>query len=257
MKNGLRSVLAFTCVALLITGCNGNVITIDQANQRMTDIANYQEQNAENLYSKGFYLKLNSSRQSLFEKEYYEKRISEIWIAENYFHKKSTTIVRRGQTDSESKKEQEVYFGKIYKQYYYVDTVAKKYYDFNNSVSKMNEVIDKEKSSYTWALSVEGISELLETFPEDDNEFADGNSGVLKSKGDGSLYIESNTYNEKNKCFSYETLVFDNYRFSSSKVERKYEEETYRLDISAKYHVNTRMPGIIGMKESQYPYFKF
>ena len=256
MKNGLRSVLAFTCVVLLITGCNGNVITKDQANQRMTDIANYQEQNAENLYSKGIYLKLNSSRQSLFEKEYYEKRISEIWIAENYFHKKSTTIVRRGQTDSEFKKEQEVYFGKIHKQYYYVDTVAKEYYDFIKSVSRMNEIIDRAKKSYIWALSVERINELLETFP-DNNEFADGNSGALKSKGDGSLYIESNNYDEKDKCFSYKALIFDNYLFSSSKEEKKYEDGIYSVEISAKYHVDPKMPGIIGMKESQYPYFKY
>lgn len=256
MKNGLRNVLAFTCVVLLITGCNGNVITKDQANQRMTNIANYQEQNAESLYSKGIYLKLNSNTQILSDKNYYEKTIEEIWIAENYFHKKSTTIKRNGQSDTESKKEQEVYYGKIHKQYYYVNTVAKEYYDFIKSVSRMNEIIDRAKNSYTWALSVERISKLLETFPED-NEFADGNSGVLKSKGDGSLYIESKIYDEKDQCFSYETLIFDNYRFSSSKKEKKYEDGIYSVEISAKYHVAPKMPGIIGMKESQYPYFKY
>lgn len=256
MKNGLKRALVFVCAALLITGCDGSVITKDQANQRSADISTYQEQNAENLYSNGIYLKINSSTQSLFEKEYYEKATNEIWIAENYFHKKTTTTIRRGQTDSEFKKEQEVYLGKIHKQYYYVDTVARKYYNFIKSTSKMNEVIDKAKSPYTWALSVERISELLEIFP-DDNTFSDGNSGVLKSKGGGNLYIESNIYDEKHKCFSYETLIFDNYRFFSSRGEKKYEDKTFRRDISAKYHVNTRMPGIIGMKESQYPYFEF
>lgn len=256
MKNRLKRALVFVCAALLITGCDGSVITKDQANQRSADISTYQEQNAENLYSNGIYLKINSSTQSLFEKEYYEKTTNDIWIAENYFHKKTTTTIRRGQTDSEFKKEQEVYLGKIHKQYYYVNTVAKEYYDFIKSVSRMNEIIDRAKNSYTWALSVERINELLETFP-DNNEFADGNSGALKSKGDGSLYIESNNYDEKDKCFSYKTLIFDNYLFSSSKEETKYEDKTFRRDISAKYHVNTRMPGIIGMKESQYPYFEF
>lgn len=256
MKNGLRSVLAFTCVVLLITGCNGNVITKDQANQRMADIANYQEQNAENLYSKGIYLKLNSNTQLLSDKNYYEKTTNEIWIAENYFHKKSTTIKRNGQSDSEFKKEQEVYYGKIHKQYYYVDTVAKAYYDFIKSVSRMNKIIDRAKNSYIWALSVERINELLETFP-DDNEFVDGNSGVLKSKGDGSLYIESNNYDEKDNCFSYKTLIFDNYRFSSSKKEKKYEDGIYSVEISAKYYVKTKMPGIIGMRELEYPYFDY
>ncbi len=256
MKNGLRSALAFTCVVLLITGCNGNVITKDQANQMAADIVKYQEENAENLYSNGIYLKINSSTQSLADENYYEKETEEIWIAENYFHKKSTTIKRKGQSDTESKKEEEVYFGKIHKQYYYVDTVYRVYYDFIKSASKMNEAIDKKKSEYTWALSVERISKLLETFPED-NEFADGNSGVLKSKGDGNLYIESNIYDEKNQCSSYETLIFDNYRFSSSKKERKYEDTAFSFsyDISAKYHVNPKMPGIIGMKEKKYPYF--
>lgn len=256
MKNRLKKTMTIAFVVLLATGCNGSEITKDQANQRMTDIANYQEQNAENLYSKGIYLKLNSNTQLLSDKNYYEKTTNEIWIAENYFHKKSTTIKRNGQSDSEFKKEQEVYLGKIHKQYYYVDTVARKYYNFIKSTSKMNEVIDKAKSPYTWALSVERISELLEIFP-DDNTFSDGNSGVLKSKGGGNLYIESNIYDEKHKCFSYETLIFDNYRFSSSRGEKKYEDKTFRRDISAKYHVNTRMPGIIGMKESQYPYFEF
>ena len=120
----------------------------------------------------------------------------------------------------------------------------------------MNEIIDRAKNSYTWALSVERINELLETFP-DNNEFADGNSGALKSKGDGSLYIESNNYDEKDKCFSYKTLIFDNYLFSSSKEEKKYEDGIYSVEISAKYHVDPKMPGIIGMKESQYPYFKY
>lgn len=256
MKNGLKRALVFVCAALLITGCDGSVITKDQANQRSADISTYQEQNAENLYSNGIYLKINSSTQSLFEKEYYEKTTNEIWIAENYFHKKTTTTIRRGQNDSEFKKEQEVYFGKIHKQYYYVDTVAKEYYDFIKSVSRMNEIIDRAKNSYTWALSVERINELLETFP-DNNEFADGNSGALKSKGDGSLYIESNNYDEKDKCFSYKTLIFDNYLFSSSKEEKKYEDGIYSVEISAKYHVDPKMPGIIGMKESQYPYFKY
>lgn len=256
MKNRLKRALVFVCAALLITGCDGSVITKDQANQRSADISTYQEQNAENLYSNGIYLKINSSTQSLFEKEYYEKTTNEIWIAENYFHKKTTTTIRRGQNDSEFKKEQEVYFGKIHKQYYYVDTVAKEYYDFIKSVSRMNEIIDRAKNSYTWALSVERINELLETFP-DNNEFADGNSGALKSKGDGSLYIESNNYDEKDKCFSYKTLIFDNYLFSSSKEEKKYEDGIYSVEISAKYHVDPKMPGIIGMKESQYPYFKY
>lgn len=256
MKNGLKRALVFVCAALLITGCDGSVITKDQANQRSADISTYQEQNAENLYSNGIYLKINSSTQSLFEKEYYEKTTNEIWIAENYFHKKTTTTIRRGQNDSEFKKEEEVYFGKIHKQYYYVDTVAKEYYDFIKSVSRMNEIIDRAKNSYTWALSVERINELLETFP-DNNEFADGNSGALKSKGDGSLYIESNNYDEKDKCFSYKTLIFDNYLFSSSKEEKKYEDGIYSVEISAKYHVDPKMPGIIGMKESQYPYFKY
>lgn len=256
MKNGLKRALVFVCAALLITGCDGSVITKNQANQRSADISTYQEQNAENLYSNGIYLKINSSTQSLFEKEYYEKTTNEIWIAENYFHKKTTTTIRRGQNDSEFKKEQEVYFGKIHKQYYYVDTVAKEYYDFIKSVSRMNEIIDRAKNSYTWALSVERINELLETFP-DNNEFADGNSGALKSKGDGSLYIESNNYDEKDKCFSYKTLIFDNYLFSSSKEEKKYEDGIYSVEISAKYHVDPKMPGIIGMKESQYPYFKY
>lgn len=256
MNNGLKRALVFVCAALLITGCDGSVITKDQANQRSADISTYQEQNAENLYSNGIYLKINSSTQSLFEKEYYEKATNEIWIAENYFHKKTTTTIRRGQNDSEFKKEQEVYLGKIHKQYYYVDTVAKEYYDFIKSVSRMNEIIDRAKNSYTWALSVERINELLETFP-DNNEFADGNSGALKSKGDGSLYIESNNYDEKDKCFSYKTLIFDNYLFSSSKEEKKYEDGIYSVEISAKYHVDPKMPGIIGMKESQYPYFKY
>ena len=256
MKNRLKKTMTIAFVVLLATGCNGSEITKDQANQRMTDIANYQEQNAENLYSKGIYLKLNSNTQLLSDKNYYEKNTNEIWIAENYFHKKSTTIKRNGQSDSEFKKEEEVYFGKIHKQYYYVNTVAKEYYDFIKSVSRMNEIIDRAKNSYTWALSVERINELLETFP-DNNEFADGNSGALQSKGDGSLYIESNNYDEKDKCFSYKTLIFDNYLFSSSKEEKKYEDGIYSVEISAKYHVDPKMPGIIGMKESQYPYFKY
>lgn len=43
MKNRLKKTMTIAFVVLLATGCNGSEITKDQANQRMTDIANYQE----------------------------------------------------------------------------------------------------------------------------------------------------------------------------------------------------------------------
>lgn len=258
MKKNLKKLASIAFVALLATGCNGSEITTEQANERVAGIAKYQKEHAEDLYSKGVYLKGRLESKSTDGKEF-ANVTTELWMAKNYLHFKVSGNVKTEK--AEAKQNEEFYIGEKDDHFYYIDTVGKKYFDFGNVgetvLASVNKALEGFESTYQSELSTSNIDDLLKEFPTGEAKFDNGFSGVLKSKGEGHLYLELSYKSEDEKTSSTNVLIFNNYRFASSKIESKTEEETSLIETTASYSVSTRMPGINGMEKTALPKLDF
>lgn len=258
MKKNIKKLASIAFVALLATGCNGSEITKEQANERVAGIAKYQKEHAEDLYSKGVYLKGRMESKSTDGKEH-ASITSEVWMAKSFFHVR----VNGNSKDEkgETKESQDIYVGEKDDHFYYVDTIAKKYYDFGSVgetvLTSVNKVLDEFETVYQKALSSSNIDEILSEFPDGEASFENGYSGVLKSKGEGHLYLELSYKSEDEKTSSSNIMIFNNYRFASAKVETKSEKETSVLETTASYSVSARMPGLNGMEKTTVLPLKF
>lgn len=256
MKKNIKRIASIAFVALLATGCNGSEITKEQANERVAGIAKYQKEHAEDLYSKGVYLKGRMEGKTTDGKQS-ASLTSEVWMAKSFFHVRINESSK--DENGETKQSQEIYVGEKDDHFYYVDAVAKEYYDFGSVgetvLASVNKLLDQFESVYQKALSSSNIDEILNKFPTGEASFENGYSGVLKSKGEGHLYLELSYKSEEDKTSKTSTMIFNNYRFASSKVEIKSEEETSLIETTASYSVSARMPGINGMEKMTVPTF--
>lgn len=253
MKKNIKRIASIAFVALLATGCNGSEITKEQANERVVGIAKYQQEHATDLYSKGIYLKGNANIKSKDGKENTDIS-TEIWMAKNYFHAKINTSIKTDKNTSNTK--QEIYVGESQGHFYYVDTVAKKYYDFGEVsetiISTVDTFVSKMETVYEELISTSTLEEALEDFPEGEVT-TEGFKGTLKSKGEGHLYLEATFTEEENVATS--VLIFNNYRFSSMKTEMSTADEKSTSTMSASYSVSAKMPSLNGMEKATVPTF--
>lgn len=258
MKKNIKKIASIAFVALLATGCNGSEITKEQANERVAGIAKYQKEHAEDLYSKGVYLKSSYEGKSADGKET-ESLATEVWMTKNFFHVKINGIAK--DASGETKQNKELYVGEKDDHFYYVDAVGKKYYDFGSTGTEVmnfvNQTLETAEAVYKAALSTSTIDVVLSEFPEGEAQFEDGFSGVLKSKGEGHLYIELSQKSEEKNIDASAVVIFDNYRFSSIKSSIKNADGTAVTESKASYSVSAKMPGINGMEEMTLPKFDF